>query len=65
MTKEEKYAKILALSIIYEKDEGCRLPFVERISCRRNEVDEIVSDIYDEDFRNWVISIAHLFRQNT
>lgn len=62
MTKDEKYAKIIALSIIYEKDEGCRIPFIERVSCRHGEVDEILGDIHDEDFKNWVISIAHLFR---
>ncbi|MDR2040179.1 MAG: hypothetical protein LBQ60_19835 [Bacteroidales bacterium] len=62
MTKEEKYAKVLALSIIYEKEEGCRMPFVERIACHENEVEEILNAVHDKDFKNWIKSVAPYFK---
>lgn len=57
MSEDEKYAKLLALSIIYEKDEGCRMPFVERLSCRPKDIGIIMQDVIDPEFREWIISI--------
>jgi hypothetical protein len=51
---ESVYAKILALSIIYEKEEGCRRVFLERISYTGNEMKVVMETVSDFEFRNWI-----------
>ncbi len=58
MNTEEREAKILTLSMIYEKDEPVRWPFLEKISCLPDELAELLRDIYYRDFREWVVSVA-------
>ncbi|MDR1172486.1 MAG: hypothetical protein LBL24_08545 [Bacteroidales bacterium] len=57
MNKEEKYAKLLALSVIYEKDERSRQPFLERIACRSEDFPELLRGIHHDGFREWVKSV--------
>jgi hypothetical protein len=52
------YAKIIALSMIYEKKESCRQPFLERISYSDSEMKIVMDSVYDADFRNWIASSA-------
>ena len=62
MTQDEKYAKLLALSIIYEKEEEYRIPYIENISCNPEDSIELLKEIHDPEFKSWVKSIMHLFK---
>ncbi len=63
MTSDEKYAKLLALSIIYNnKTEQDRISQVQRVSCRPEEIPVILNEVYDENFKQWVCSVSHLFK---
>jgi len=54
ISPESVYAKLLALSVIYSKKEGCRRTFLERISYNHNEMKAVITQISDPDFRIWV-----------
>ncbi len=58
MSAEEREVKLLTLSMIYEKDEPVRWPFLEKISWLPDELTELLHDIYYRDFREWVVSVA-------
>ncbi len=62
MNANEKYAKLLALSVLYEKEEQARMTQVQNITCRPTDVQEILNDIIDTGFRDWVVSVSHLFK---
>ncbi len=62
MNADEKYAKLLALSVLYEKDEQSRDNQVRRIYCNPTDVPELLDAICHNDFREWVASVTHLFR---
>ncbi len=62
MSSFEKYAKLLALAVLYEKEEQSRLLQVQNIVCRPEDVSAIVGEISDSGFRDWVLSVSHLFR---
>lgn len=62
MNSNEKQAKLIALAVLYSKDEESRNEQVQRISCRPREVKQLLSEISDEEFRQWVQSVAHLFK---
>jgi len=65
MEKDRLYAKLIALSIIYEKSESCRQPYVERLKFRKGEHQEILNEIADPQFRKWVESIKPLLNANS
>jgi hypothetical protein len=50
------YAKLLALSIIYEKEENCRQIFLEKISYTHREIKAMMKVVSDTEFRNWIVS---------
>jgi hypothetical protein len=54
--QEKIYAKLLALSIIYEKAESCRRVFLERITYTDREMKIIMDNVPDNDFRKWLAS---------
>ncbi len=60
MSEDEKYAKLLALSIIYEKDEHVRKPFLERIVCQPKDFSKLLYEINHEEFREWMVSIKDI-----
>ncbi len=62
MKTDEKYAKLLALSVLYEKDEQTRDEQVRRIYCRPADIPELLKAITNDEFRQWVASVTHLFR---
>lgn len=62
MNTDEKYAKLLALSVLYEKDEQTRNDQVRRIYCRPADIPELLNAITNDEFRQWVTSVTHLFR---
>ena len=57
MEKDRLHAKLIALSIIYAKSENCRQPFVDRLTFREGEYQEVLNKIIDPQFRQWVESI--------
>jgi spore coat protein CotH len=62
MCPDEKYAKLLALSVLYEKTEPERMIQVQRITCHPEDFDLLLDDVRDEGFKDWVRSVAHLFK---
>ncbi len=60
MSEDEKYAKLLALSIIYEKDASVRQPFLERVVCRPEDFPELLYEIQHQEFREWMESIKSI-----
>ena len=64
MSSEEKFAKLLALSILYQKNEIGWTEQVQRITCSRKDVDEILEFINDDEFKGWVRSVSHLFKSS-
>jgi hypothetical protein len=49
------YAKILALSIIYAKEENRRRMFLEKISYTPREMTAVISTVGDDfEFRSWI-----------
>ena len=65
MNKDRLYTKLVALSIIYEKGENCRQPYVERLKFRKGEYQKILNEIVDPQFRQWVESIQPLLNANS
>ncbi|MDR2036446.1 MAG: hypothetical protein LBQ60_00835 [Bacteroidales bacterium] len=64
MSTDEKYAKLLALSVLYEKKEPLRSAQVQRITCSPGDVGAILKEIEDNHFREWVKSVSHLFKSH-
>ena len=62
MNVEKKYAKLLALSVLYEKDEPIRMEQVKKITCCPKDVDALLHEILNTDFKNWIKSVAPLFK---
>jgi len=62
MKADEKYAKLLALSVLYEKKEPERTERVKRITCCPKDVNVLLNYINDNDFKNWVKSVAHMLK---
>ncbi len=62
MSSDEKYAKLLALAILYEKNEPERMMQVQRITCYPKDIGILLDNIIDDGFKNWVRSVAHLFK---
>ncbi len=60
MSKDAKYAKLLALSVIYEKDKCTRQPFLERIVCTPKDFGGLLCEIHEQEFREWVESIKDI-----
>jgi len=54
INQDKVFAKLLALSIIYSKEESYRQAFLTRISYSPNEMTAVINRIYDPDFRSWV-----------
>ena len=65
MKKDRLYAKLIALSIIYAKEENLRQPFVERLTFRKGEYREVLKKIVDPQLRQWVESIQPLLNANS
>ena len=51
---DEVYAKMIALWIIYTKDESCWQEFLGRITYHPQEMTAVINGISDPDFRSWV-----------
>ena len=64
MKTDEKYAKLLALLILFEKDEQSRNEKVRDIYCHPTDIPKLLKDITNEEFRQWVASVSHLFRSD-
>ena len=62
MEKDRLHAKLIALSIIYAKSENCRQPFVEKLTFRKGEYQEVLNEIIDPQFKQWVESIKPQLR---
>ncbi len=58
MNKDKIAAKLVALSAIYEKDEDLRQPFVERLTFQPGELNAILKEVVNPDFKNWIITIT-------
>ena len=54
INKEQIFAKLFALNIIYTKDESCRQVFLKRISYNPLEMTAVLEKIDDLDFRSWI-----------
>ena len=65
MDKDRLYAKLIALSTIYEKSESCRQSYIERLKFRKGEHQKILNEIIDPQFRQWVKSIKPLLNVNS
>ena len=57
VNKERLYAKLLALSIIYEKGESCRKEFLEKITYTRVEINAVLDEVSDFEFRSWIETV--------
>ncbi len=64
MNPDEKHAKLLALSVLYEKDEQVRNSLVQRIYCNPTDVPDLLDAIRNDEFKQWVTSVTHLFRSS-
>ena len=62
MNTDEKCAKLLALSVLYENKETERVQQVQKITCSPKDFETLLNNIVDEDFKRWVKSVAHLFK---
>ncbi len=62
MKSNEKYAKLLALSVLYGKDEQTRNDQLRRIYCHPTDIPELLKAITNDEFKQWVASVSHLFR---
>ncbi|MDR2037018.1 MAG: hypothetical protein LBQ60_03760 [Bacteroidales bacterium] len=61
--EDEITAKIIALLVIYGKDENLRQPFVERLTFRPNEVEAVLKAVKEPSFREWIQTIAPMTKQ--
>ena len=62
INQDKVYAKLLALSIIYEKDKSCQQSFLQRISYSNNEITIVMESVCDSVFRNWIKSSIPLMQ---
>ncbi len=62
MKTDEKYAKLLALSVLYGKDNQIRNEQVKLIYCQPEDIPNLLKAIKDNGFKQWVASVSHLFR---
>ena len=51
---EKVYAKLIALSVIYSKEERNQTGFLQRISYTPHEMSAVIKRIDDANFRSWV-----------
>ena len=56
VSQDEIEAKLIALSVIYEKEESRRQAFLKRLSYTPSEKTAILDRICDPGFRSWVVS---------
>ncbi len=56
VNQDKVYAKLIALSIIYAKEESCRQKFLERVSYSPVEMTAVMDKVCDPVFRNWIES---------
>jgi hypothetical protein len=55
INRNNVYAKILALSIIYAKEESRRQVFLKQISYTPGEMKAVINTVYDDvEFRSWI-----------
>jgi len=58
LNQEKVYAKIYALSLIYEKEESCRQQFLERMSYTPEEMTAVLEGAsYYPEFQDWIQSV--------
>ena len=58
VNQEKVEAKLLALSLIYEKEESCRQAFLERMSYSPEEMTAVIDIVSDDpEFRDWIQSV--------
>jgi len=62
VNKEKVFAKLIALSAIYAKEESNRIGFLQRISYTPNEMTAVIKRIDDADFRSWVVASMPLMQ---
>ena len=58
------YAKLIALSMVYEKEESSRRVFLERISYSPKEITAVIDVCDDFEFRNWIQSAIPMMQCN-
>jgi len=57
INQDTVFAKILALSIIYAKEESSRRVFLERILYSSEEITAVIDAVCDDfEFRSWIQS---------
>ena len=56
LNQDRVYAKIIALSVIYSKEESCQRIFLQRISYSSDEMTAVKKCVRDTHFRNWIES---------
>ena len=56
LNQDSVYAKLIALSAIYSKEEHCQRVFLQRISYSSDEMIAVMKCVYDTNFRNWIKS---------
>ena len=55
INQDSVYAKILALSVIYAKEESGRRVFLEQITYTRHEMRAVINTVRDDcEFRSWI-----------
>jgi hypothetical protein len=54
INRDRVCAKLLALSIIYEKEEGVRQVFLKRMSYSPEEMKAVMDEVCDFGFRSWI-----------
>ena len=58
MNANEKYSKLLALSVLYEKGEPYRTQQVQNVTCCSKDLDVLLRYIEDDNLKSWVMSIS-------
>jgi len=56
LNQDRVYAKLLALSVIYAKEESSRNVFLQRVSYSSDEMTSVMKCVCDSGFRNWIES---------
>ena len=55
INRDSVYAKILALSVIYAKEESRRRVFLEKITYTRREMKAVINTVREDcEFRSWI-----------
>jgi seryl-tRNA synthetase len=63
VNQEKVEAKLLALSLVYEKEESCRQQLLQRISYTPEEMEAVLEILSgDPEFRDWVKSVIPLMQ---